>query len=349
MWNRLVEPMGLLYGPDARAAIQHGTGLPLMGGPVAFTMARLIDGTHTSAPMRVEDIPGPWQGVLLRLTRAAPPAHLPDGPQVMGILNVTPDSFSNGGQHFGVAQALGAARAMADAGCRVLDIGGESTRPGAATVTPEQEWDRVGPVLEALRQNLPAVALSVDTRNSLVMDRALAAGADVINDVTALQHDPQALPLLAERHCGVVLMHMRGTPQTMDTHTEYTDVACDVVRELGQRVNAALAAGISHDRLMVDPGFGFAKTHEQNVTLLRRRLLLANLGCRVLFGLSRKRMIGAMTGEPRAEARDPGTQAATLEAMPLGAAVLRVHDVPGMVQSMRLWQALHTPAGTEDA
>ncbi|MBO1328864.1 dihydropteroate synthase [Acetobacter suratthaniensis] len=340
-WHRLVEPMGLLYGDAAVTAVRQGTAQWLMGGDVAFSAVRLIEGAQLSAPRPVSDIPAGWQGELARVVAPVSAAGLPAGAQVMGILNATPDSFSDGGQHDTSEAAVQAGRAMVAAGCRVLDIGGESTRPGSAVITPAQEWERVGPVITALRQAVPQAALSVDTRNGLVMERALAAGAAVINDVTALRHDPGALPLLAGHTCGIVLMHMRGTPQDMEQYAVYEDVACEVVRELGERVDAAEAAGIARSRLMVDPGFGFAKTAAQNVELLRRCLLLANLGCRVVFALSRKRMIGDMTGETAPAARDAGTQAASLQAMPLGQPVLRVHDVPGMMQGVRVWQALY--------
>ncbi|MBO1324371.1 dihydropteroate synthase [Acetobacter sp. TBRC 12305] len=340
MWHRLVEPAGLLYGHMAREAVARGMALPLMEGPAAFTHVRLIEGNSPSALMPLADVPGGWQAELHRLSQPAPPAMLPPGAQVMGILNVTPDSFSNGGQHFEARHAVDAGTAMLQAGCGVLDIGGESTRPGSHPITPEQEWARVAPVLAGLRAQAPQAALSIDTRHSLVMERALSAGAAVVNDVTALRHDPDALGLLAEKNCGVVLMHMRGTPQTMERYAVYEDVACEVVRELGQRVQAALDGGIARERLMIDPGFGFAKTAAQSVELLRRCLLLANLGCRVVFGLSRKRMLGEMTGVARAEDRDPASMAASLPAMALGQPVLRVHDVPAMVQGMRVWQSI---------
>lgn len=340
MWRRLVEPMGLLFGQMAQEAIRQGVALPLHNGHAAFTTVRLIEGDRVVGPMPVSAVPHTWLPELQRLVSPVPDAGLPPGPLVMGILNTTPDSFSCAGQHFNADHAVQAAGQMVDNGAGVLDIGGESTRPGAAVVSPQQEWDRVGPVLERLRQSLPDVPLSVDTRNSLVMERALAAGARVINDVSALGHDPAALPLLADKTCGVVLMHMRGTPQTMGEHTHYTDVACDVVRELGQRVEAAVAAGLARERLMVDPGFGFAKTHEQNIILLRRVLLLANLGCRVVCALSRKRMIGALTGQSDPAQRDSGTVAASLMAMPFGNPLLRVHNVADMAQGVRVWQGV---------
>lgn len=340
MWRRLVEPMGLLFGQAAQEAVAQGVALPLHNGSAAFTLVRLIDGQTYAGPMPVSAIPHTWLPVLHRVVSPVPDAGLPAGPLVMGILNTTPDSFSCAGQHFNAAHAIQAAHQMVQEGAGVLDIGGESTRPGAAVVSPAQEWERVGPVLDGLRQSMPGVPLSVDTRNSLVMERALAAGAQVINDVSALEHDPAALPLLAGKTCGVVLMHMRGTPQTMEEHTRYADVACDVVRELGQRVEAAVAGGIARERLMVDPGFGFAKTQEQNVILLRRVLLLANLGCRVVFALSRKRMIGALAGVVAPAERDSATMAASLMALPLGNPLLRVHAVAGMAQGVRVWQGV---------
>lgn len=341
MWRRLVEPMGFLFGQMAQEAIRQGVALPFQNSSAAFTTVLLIEGDTATGPMPVGAVPNAWLPVMQRLVSPVSDAGLPAGPLVMGILNTTPDSFSCAGQHLQAEHAMQAAEHMVQAGAKVLDIGGESTRPGATVISPQQEWERVGPVLEGVHQAMPDVPLSVDTRNSLVMERALAAGACVINDVSALGHDPEALPLLADKRCSVVLMHMRGTPQTMDRHTDYTDVACDVVRELGQRVDAAVAAGIARDRLMVDPGFGFAKTHAQNVVLLRRVLLLANLGCRVVFAISRKRMIGALTGVSEPALRDSGTVAASLMAMPFGNPLLRVHNVGDMVQGVRVWQGVY--------
>ncbi|MBO7072557.1 MAG: dihydropteroate synthase [Acetobacter sp.] len=341
MWSRLAEPIGLLYRQDARDAIYRGIGLPLMGGDVAFTHVRLIDKAYTSPIMKIDAVPSTWQDVLIRLTRTPHTKCLPDGPQVMGILNITPDSFSDGGQHTCIEKVLATVHDMNAAGCCLVDIGGESTRPGSIPITPEQEWERIGPVIKALQINFPHITLSVDTRNSYVMDRALALGTHIVNDISALQHDPHSLPLLAKKDCGVVLMHMRGTPQTMDTHVFYNHIVYDVVRELGKRINNALSAGISKERIIIDPGFGFAKTPSQNIELLRRCLIMANLGYRVLFGISRKRMIGVMTRESKTTLRDTGTQIATLSAMPLGAPILRVHNVSGMIQSIRIWQSLY--------
>lgn len=338
---RLAEPAGLLYGLAAEDALRAGNALPLAGGPAAFTQVDLIEGTQRSGFMPVASIPAGWLPVVKRVTQPPVSGTLPDGPQVMGILNLTPDSFSDGGHHSQAEHALAAGIRQVQQGAGVLDLGGESTRPGALSVTPRQEWERIEDVLEQVRAHLPDTVLSIDTRNSFVMTQALKAGANVINDVSALMHDPEALPLLAEQDCGVVLMHMRGTPETMAQHTQYQDIGYDVVRELGQRVHAACEGGISPHRLMIDPGFGFAKTAEQNVRLLARLPLLANLGCRVVVGVSRKRMIGAITGADNPLKRDPGTQAASLAGLALGASLLRVHAVDGMVQAVKVWQAVH--------
>lgn len=341
-FRRLAEPAGLLYGTAAQQAVHHGRALPLAGGPAAFSFVDLIEDQTHSGFMPVENVPAGWQDVLARLVALPALAGMPEGPQVMGILNITPDSFSDGGLHREADRAVQAGLTQISAGAGVLDIGGESTRPGAAAVTAEEEWQRIGPVVQGLKAQRPEAVLSIDTRSSRVMAQALAAGADVINDVSALTHDPEALPLLAAQQCGVVLMHMRGTPATMAQHTVYGDVACDVVRELGERLKNAVEAGVALERLSVDPGLGFAKNTQQNLALLRRLPLLANLGCRVVLGLSRKRMIGEITGEQAPAERDAGTQAASLGALPLGQSVLRVHEVGGMVQALRVWQHVHT-------
>ncbi|GAN69135.1 dihydropteroate synthase [Acetobacter orleanensis] len=341
-FRRLAEPAGLLYGTAAQEAVKRGWARPLAGGPAAFSFVDLIEDQTHSGFMPVADVPAGWQDVLARLVAKPASAGMPEGPQVMGILNVTPDSFSDGGQHREADRAVQAGLTQLSEGAGVLDIGGESTRPGAAVVTPEEEWQRIGPVVQGLKQQRPDAVLSIDTRNSQVMAQALAAGADVINDVSALTHDPEALPLLATKRCGVVLMHMRGTPTTMAQHAVYEDVACDVVRELGARLITAIDGGIAPERLSVDPGLGFAKNTAQNLALLRRLPLLANLGCRVVLGVSRKRMIGEITGEQDPAGRDAGTQAASVAALPLGQSVLRVHAVAGMAQALRVWQRVHT-------
>lgn len=341
-FTRLVEPAGLVYGRAAQEALKAGTALPLAGGPAAFTLVDLIDGYTRTGFRPVATVPASWQPVLARVVASPVSGMVPPGAQVMGILNLTPDSFSDGGLNAKTEQAVATGLQYCAQGAGLLDLGGESTRPGAEYVTPRQEWGRLAQAVATLRAQAPQAVLSVDTRNSFVMEQALNAGADVINDVSALMHDPQSLPLLAGHNCGVMLMHMRGTPQTMAEHTQYKDVGYDVVRELGQCLTRAIEGGINPERLMVDPGFGFAKTAEQNIQLLARLPLLTNLGCRVVVGVSRKRMIGAVTGEANAALRDPGTQAASLAGLALGGSIIRVHEVGGMVQAAKVWQAVYS-------
>jgi dihydropteroate synthase len=256
----------------------------------------------------------------------------------MGILNITPDSFSDGGDAMDAAQAIEAGQRMIGEGADVLDIGGESTRPGAAPVSPEEEQRRVLPVVAALAGR--GVPLSVDTRNAGTMAAALDAGAAIVNDVSALSHDPMAAPLVGRRGCPVVLMHMRGTPATMMAHAAYGDVAAEVVAELAARIGAAEAAGVARSSIAVDPGIGFAKTAEHNIMMLKRLPILLGLGCRVVVGASRKRFIGQLSGTGDAKQRMPGSIAVGLYALSRGATILRVHDVAATVQAVRTWQRL---------
>ena len=265
-------------------------------------------------------------------------AGLPPGPVVMGILNVTPDSFSDGGDAMDAVQAIEAGQRMIAEGADILDIGGESTRPGASPVPPEEEQRRILPVIAALAGC--GVPLSVDTRNAGTMAAALDAGAAIINDVSALSHDPAAAALVARRACPVVLMHMRGTPATMMAHATYGDVAAEVMAELGARVGTAEAAGVVRSSIAVDPGIGFAKTAEQSIMMLQRLPILLGLGCRVVVGASRKRFIGELSGVGDAKQRMSGSIAAGLYALSQGATVLRVHDVAETVQAVRTWQRL---------
>lgn len=332
----LVEPMGLLLPGDARQAVEAGVALPLAGGG-AFTLVRSLE--PASDPVPAVRAPAAWADALRRLADPVPPwADLPPGPAVMGILNATPDSFSDGGAHLDPARAVEAGLAMAAAGAAVVDVGGESTRPGARPTLPEVEQARVLPIVRALAR--AGLRVSVDTRNAPTMAAALDAGAAIINDVSGLLHDPAAAALLARRGCPVVLMHTRGTPETMGALATYGDVAAEVARELEARLLAATQAGIAPDRIMLDPGFGFAKTAAQSAELLRRLPVLLQLGRALLVGVSRKSLIGALSGEREAARRSPGSVAAALAALGRGAAVLRVHDVAETVQAVRVWQGL---------
>lgn len=248
-----------------------------------------------------------------------------DRPCVMGILNVTPDSFSDGGRLATVADALRAAAELRDAGADVLDVGGESTRPGAGAVDEAEERRRVVPVIRRLAAEI-GLPVSVDTRRASVAAEALSAGAEIVNDVSALSFDPAMAGVVSAAGAGVVLMHMRGTPETMDAAAIYADVAQDVAAELAVRRVAALAAGIAQEAIVLDPGIGFAKTVEQSFSLVNRLASLVALGQPVLVGPSRKRFLGAATGRPVHE-RDAATAALCVAARFRGASVFRVHDV----------------------
>jgi len=264
--------------------------------------------------------------------------ELARGPLVMGILNVTPDSFSDGGVHFDHPKAVHAALQMEEDGAGIVDVGGESTRPGAAEVSAEEELSRVVPVIEQIRRR-SAVAISVDTRTAAVAAAAIAAGADVVNDVSALRHDPEMRALVARTGATVVLMHMRGEPRTMQQFARYDDVTGEVLRELGGLVDEAVAAGIARERILVDPGIGFAKELEHNLELLARCGELRELAP-VVVGASRKAFIGRITGRAGGPERMVGSLAAVEAAFRGRAAVVRVHDVRETVDFLRVLAAI---------
>ena len=265
-------------------------------------------------------------------------------PRVMGILNVTPDSFSDGGRHARLAEALAHARAMVAEGADLIDVGGESTRPGAAAVSVEEEIRRVVPVVEALAAELP-VPISVDTSKPEVMRAAVRAGATLVNDVAALR-GPGSLETAAALGVPVCLMHMQGEPRTMQRDPRYGDVVGEVAAFLAQRIAACEQAGIARGRLLVDPGFGFGKTLAHNLALLRGLPALGALGVPVLAGLSRKSMIGALLGDAPVGERLHGSVAAALLAVERGAAIVRVHDVAPTVQALRIWAGVRDAAGS---
>ncbi|GAB1233534.1 dihydropteroate synthase [Ferrigenium sp. UT4] len=252
----------------------------------------------------------------------------------MGIVNVTPDSFSDGGLHASAAAAIAHAHRLIEEGADMLDIGGESTRPGAAEVGVQEELDRVLPVLEGLRG--VAVPLSIDTWKPEVMRAALAAGASLVNDVNALRAEG-ALQAVAASAAAVCLMHKQGNPQTMQQQPHYADVVAEVGAFLRARVAATEAAGIARNRIVIDPGFGFGKTLAHNLALLRGMDALSALGVPVLAGLSRKSMLGAITGREVGE-RVAASVAAALLAVQRGAAIVRVHDVRETVDALKVWQ-----------
>jgi dihydropteroate synthase len=258
-------------------------------------------------------------------------------PAVMGILNITPDSFSDGGVFLSPENAIAQALRMAEEGADIIDVGGESTRPGARPVSAQEEMERVLPVVEALHARVP-LPISIDTSKPEVMHAAVAAGAGFINDVLALRTDG-ALAAAAELNVPVCLMHMQGEPRTMQDHPRYTDVVGEVRDFLKQRLEACVNAGIPASRLVVDPGFGFGKTLEHNVELLRGLKKLQGMGTAVLVGLSRKSMIGKALGLP-VEQRLHASVALAVMAVQQGARIARVHDVGPTVEALRMWQVV---------
>jgi dihydropteroate synthase len=260
-------------------------------------------------------------------------------PRVMGIVNVTPDSFSDGGRVRTPGDAVAHALRMVDEGADLLDIGGESSRPGAEPVSLDEELRRVVPVVEALATRA-GVPISVDTTKAEVARRAIAAGASIVNDITALQGDPELTRVVAGTGAGVVLMHMAGTPRTMQANPRYDDVVAEVHAALAGRIETVEALGVPRIRIAIDPGIGFGKTLDHNVKLLRNLDQFATLGCAVLIGTSRKGFLGTLTGRP-VDRRVTASVVSSLAAVVKGAGVVRVHDVAAMVDAIRIWTVLH--------
>lgn len=259
-------------------------------------------------------------------------------PHVMGILNVTPDSFSDGGKHNGKAQAIAHAQQMIADGATVIDVGGESTRPGASVVEVEEEIRRVVPVVKALAEL--DVVISIDTSQPEVIQAAVAAGAHIWNDVRALTR-PNALETAAKLNIPVIIMHMRGEPTTMNGLDQYDNVTLDVMTELSQRVSDALKVGVKAENIMIDPGFGFAKNAKQNLKLLNEFHQLNQLGYPILSALSRKRFIGEALGGADAGQRAAGSVAGHLLSIQQGACMVRAHDVKAMSDAIKVWQAMN--------
>src|SRR5436190_12514038 len=262
--------------------------------------------------------------------------------RLMGIVNVTPDSFSDGGLYLDPELAVAHGRELAAAGADLLDVGGESTRPGAVAVTVAEELGRVAPVVGALA-GADGAAVSIDTSKAAVAESALAAGATVVNDVTALRGDPELAAVCAANGCEVVLMHMLGTPRTMQDEPRYDDVVADVKSFLAARIEVAIGAGIAEERIWVDPGIGFGKTAAHNLELLRRFGELQELGRPLVVGTSRKSFLGKITGR-EVDERLGGTIASNVLALAAGADVLRVHDVAAVRDAVRTAEAILSAA-----
>lgn len=320
-----------------RAADRPDNALPLAGGWLWFSHVEVLRRDGPARVLPVADVPAEVRD---RLSAPRPAfAGVPmDRPTIMGILNVTPDSFSDGGRFTNPEAALAQARAMA-AGAEVLDIGGESTRPGAAEVPVEEEIARTAPVIAAMR-GLGAV-ISVDTRKAAVAQAALAAGAGIVNDVAAMGFDVDMAGVVAGAKAPVILMHSIKTPATMQDNPVYDDVVLDVFDFLSERIARAEAAGIPRSRIMVDPGIGFGKTVAHNLAVLERLSVYHDLGVPILLGVSRKRFIGTIGGEAVADRRMPGSVAVALAGVAQGAQMVRVHDVAETRQALSLWMAVN--------
>ena len=266
------------------------------------------------------------------------------GPLLMGILNVTPDSFSDGGRFFALEAACAQAEALLEAGADWLDIGGESSRPGAAPVAAEEEAARVLPVISALRARHPEVPISIDTWKADVAEAALAAGATAVNDISALR-DPRMAEVVARAGCDVVLMHMRGDPQTMQDRPQYADPVSEIGAFLSERRQVALDAGVAPDRIWLDPGIGFGKTLEHNLALIRGLPKLSALGAPIVVGASRKSFLGRILSREAPEDRVVGSLAVAAVATWLGVSMLRVHDVKETYEVVRTVRAIARPVG----
>ncbi len=354
-----LRPTAFVDGPfDApQGAVQ------LAGGLCWFAKVHVIARVNArrmfSALVNVGEMPAltaahpqlarPWQALI----RPRPPLHLGnrplrlDRPHVMGILNITPDSFSDGGAHEDAHAALTHASALAAAGVALIDVGAESTRPGAKPVSAAEEQARLEPVLAPLCAM--GTPISLDTRKASIMRFGRHQGVAMINDVSALTHDAEAMALVAQAGCPVVLMHMQGEPGSMLNNPSYDDVLLDVYDALEARITACLAAGISREAIIIDPGIGFGKHLRHNLDLINGLSLLHALGAPVLLGVSRKRMIGALSQEEAADDRLPGSLALAQAGLAQGVQLLRVHDVAAHVQMLKVWQGLRDSGLTPPA
>jgi dihydropteroate synthase len=342
--DRWLEPLALLHGPAAFQAVGSGHALPLHGGTSAFCLVRRIAEGRDLGVMPVTAVPEGWHDLLDQLTRRPPVfAGLPhDRTLVMGIVNVTPDSFSDGGRHLAPEDAIAAGHAMLEAGADLLDIGGESTRPGAPPVSPEEEIRRVIPVVRELAKAAP---VSIDTRHAATMLAALEAGAEIVNDISALRFDPEATRVVARNEVPVILMHMPVLdPRRMAEHAQYEDVVLEVARFLRERVALMGRIGIPASRIAIDPGIGFGKTAAHNWKILQRLPLLLGIGCPLVMALSRKRFLGP---DIAADQRGPASVIANLASVHRGAAIIRVHDVAETLAALNIWKAV-TDGGMEE-
>ncbi|MFZ4809402.1 MAG: dihydropteroate synthase [Hyphomicrobiaceae bacterium] len=349
-----LRPTGLLPAPAGEGDLWGG--LPLAGGWLCFTAIEIRNrrpaagerdgrifslGEFSEREWGRDTLPAADLFEAFRRPRGRLVGLTLDRPRIMGIVNLTPDSFSDGGRLTTVAAAVAHGLRLVEEGADILDLGAESTRPGSDPVSLDDELRRLLPVLAELRARSDVV-ISVDTRKAEVMRRAAEAGADILNDVSALSHDPDAVAAAAEAGLPVVLMHALGDPKTMQDNPVYEDVLLDVMDYLERRIAAARAAGIPAERLIVDPGIGFGKTVEQNLALMSGLAMLHGLGVPVLLGASRKRFIGRITGVEAADGRVAGSVGAALAGVAQGAQIVRVHDVAATRQAVDVWMAATT-------
>lgn len=347
--TRYLIPRGIISGPAAARAIAAGLALPLAGGPLAFATLEAIERADAEAGEAGERRPldlrsardfAPAQFDALMASRAAWAGFDLQRPLIMGVLNVTPDSFSDGGDFADSATAIAHGRALLEAGADIIDVGGESTRPGAAPVSPAEEAARVLPVVRALSES--GAIVSIDTRHAAVMARAVAAGARIINDVTALTGDADSPREAARSGAAIVLMHMLGEPRTMQADPRYADVTCDLLDYFVRRLAALAALGVARDRIAVDPGIGFGKTVAHNLQLIDELAAFHVFGCAILLGASRKSFIGRLSKDEAPKQRLAGTIAAHQLGLDRGAQIIRVHDVAEAFQARAIWGAANS-------
>ncbi|MEE2997918.1 MAG: dihydropteroate synthase [Pseudomonadota bacterium] len=335
----VLNPVGLMSGDAAKSAISCGLASSLAGGRVAFTHCEILEtGDSGEIHRRLSPVNDVGTGLsCLNGARGPFAGHCLSQPLVMGVVNVTPDSFSDGNEHMDAAKAIAWAADLIQAGAEILDIGGESTRPGAVPVGVQEECDRILPVVEATAA--AGITVSVDTRHAETMRAAIAAGATIINDITAFTYDRAALRTVAETGASVILMHMQGKPESMQDNPCYGLASIDIYHWLKARIDACLEYGMSRDRIAIDPGIGFGKADKHNMEILNRMGMFHGLGCAVAVGVSRKSFIGRIADVETPKERLPGTLAATAIALSRGVQIHRVHDVAEIRQALSVWEA----------
>jgi len=358
-----LQPTAIFWDRSQRRAVDEAEipewkGLPLAGGRLSFAALDVLTRASPETKRRTivlgDAFSGDWGREALAAadildelssSRSRIAGLSLDRPRIMGIINVTPDSFSDGGEHLSTENAIAHGLELVAEGADILDIGGESTRPQADFVPADEELRRVIPVIEGLRAKTDVV-LSIDTRKSEVMRQAAAAGADILNDVSAFTHDPASLAVAAETGLPVVVMHAQGDPKTMNDNPQYDDVVLDVFDYLESRVQACVAAGIPKSKIIADPGVGFGKHLHHNVAVMAGLSLYHGLGVPILLGASRKKMIGQLCNVDGAKDRVSGSLACAIAGAAAGVQIMRVHDVKETKQAIEVWRAC--VAGTEN-